>query len=38
MKCVAPGSFIGGDRAYVQLTFNNIDYSDVGEKLMFSFF
>lgn len=38
MRCNAPGSFIGGDRAYVQLTFNNIDYSDVSDSLIFTFF
>lgn len=38
MQCSAPGSFIGGDRAYVQLTFNDNDYSDISDKLIFSFF
>ena len=38
MQCSAPGSFIGGDRAYVQLTFNNNDYSEVSDRLIFSFF
>jgi len=27
MMCVTPNSFVGGDRAFVQITFNNRDYS-----------
>lgn len=28
MMCVTPSSFVGGDRAFVQLTFNNLDFSE----------
>ena len=38
MVCLTPGHFIGGDRAYVQLTFNNLDYSELSEDLIFQFY
>lgn len=38
MMCVAPASFIGGDRVFIQLTFNNMDYSEQDERLIFSFY
>lgn len=38
MVCLTPGHFIGGDRAYVQLTFNNLDFSEQSEDLIFQFY
>lgn len=38
MMCVTPSSFIGGDRAFVQLTFNNKDFSAQDENLIFQFY
>lgn len=35
MECLSPGIFIGGDRASVSLTFNNLDYSEFSEDLIF---
>jgi hypothetical protein len=38
MMCMTPSYFIGGDRAFVQLTFNNYDYSDFDDNLVFQFY
>lgn len=27
MMCITPSSFIGGDRAFIQITFNDKDFS-----------
>jgi hypothetical protein len=35
MMCVTPASFVGGDRAFLQLTFNNKDFSAIDEALIF---
>lgn len=38
LMCVTPSSFIGGDRAFIQLTFNGKDYSAQDENLIFQFY
>jgi len=38
MMCVTPSSFVGGDRAFVQITFNGKDFSAQDEKLIFQFY
>jgi len=38
MMCLSPNGFIGGDKAYVQLTFNDMDYSPQQENMIFSFY
>lgn len=38
IMCITPSSFIGGDRAFVQLTFNNLDYSEQNENFVFQFY
>jgi len=38
MYCMMPGHFLGGDRAQIQLTFNNMDFSDASDHLIFQFY
>ena len=33
-----PGHFVGGDRAQIQLTFNNLDFSEASDSLVFQFY
>jgi len=38
MMCVTPNGFMGGDKVYVQLTFNDMDYSPISENMVFAFY
>ena len=38
MMCMSPNGFMGGDKVYVQLTFNDNEYSDVNENLVFNYY
>lgn len=35
MMCVSPNGFIGGDKVYIQLTYNDNDYTPVSEVMVF---
>ena len=38
MMCMSPNGFRGGDKVYVQLTFNDNEYSEINENLVFNFY
>ena len=38
MMCLTPNGFIGGDKVYVQLTFNDMDYSAQQDSMVFSYY
>ena len=38
MMCLSPNGFIGGDKVYVQLTFNDMDYTPLKENMVFNFY
>ena len=38
MMCLSPNGFIGGDKIYIQLTFNDMDYTPVKEHMVFNFY
>jgi len=38
MMCVSPNGFLGGDKVYVQLTYNDMDYTPISEALVFQFY
>ena len=38
MMCMSPNGFVGGDKVYVQLTFNDMDYTPQKENMVFSFY
>jgi hypothetical protein len=35
---MSPNGFIGGDKVYVQMTFNDMDYTDEQENMVFSYY
>ena len=38
MMCLSPNGFIGGDKVYVQLTFNDMDYTPVKDIMVFNYY
>ncbi len=38
MWCASPSGFLGGDKCYVSLTFNGMDYSQDTDTLTFTYF
>ena len=38
MLCITPNGFKGGDKVYVQLTLNDMDYSPQMENMVFSYY
>ena len=38
MMCLSPNGFLGGDKVYVQLTFNDMDYTPQADNMVFNFY
>ena len=38
MMCLAPNGFLGGDKVWVQLTFNDMDYTPQQDNMVFNFY
>ena len=38
MMCLSPNGFIGGDKVYVQLSYNDMDYTPMQENMVFNFY
>ena len=38
MMCLSPNGFIGGDKVYVQLTYNDMDYTPQKENMVFNYY
>lgn len=38
MMCLAPNGFLGGDKVHVQMTFNDYDYTEQADNMVFNFY